>query len=196
MTMERTTADIAADLERIAKEVPGLPSTFSELRSLIALLGPIGVNDPYEYRGPDWDPKATGQALEQQTLLGTPPQNQVQQPSVPGTVAEQVATSDTRLIRTGTKQMTYSDLAYGPATLVVDGDIVTGLAAYWAFNYNGDGTLASATRSGAAGSATVTVNYSPPGTISTIVVVKGGRTVTITPTYAGGRIDHFTRAVA
>ncbi len=194
MTMERTTADIAADLERIAKEVPGLPSTFSELRSLLALIQPIGGTEEYPYRGPDWDPKATGQAIDQQTLIGTPPQNQTSTQQVAG-AAQYLQTSDTQLLRTAAKQMTYSDLAYGPATLLVDGDVIAGLNAGWSFTYNADGTLATATRSGAAGTATVTVSYSSPGFISTISVVRGGRTVTITPSYSGGRIQSYTRAV-
>lgn len=186
---------MVADLERIAREVPTLPTTFSELRALLNLIGPITGVVPYEYRGPDWNPQAAGQALNQQTLIGLPPQSATQQTISPS-VAQYIQTSDTQLLRTGTEEMTYSDLSYGAAILRILGDIIFGLNSNWTMTYNGDQTLHSATRAGVAGAATVTVNYSSPGVISSVVVVKGGKTVTITPTYSGAQIGYFTRAVA
>lgn len=106
------------------------------------------------------------------------------------------ATYDIRLVREAAKTWQIDDAAGGPARLWLAGDEVQILNAAYAIAYNGDGTVAAVTRSGAQGAANTVVNYSGPGVVSSIVTTRGGKTVTVTPTYTGAQITALARAVA
>lgn len=105
------------------------------------------------------------------------------------------ATYDLRLQRVGAKALQFDDAAGGPAKLWLAGDQVQILGASFAVAYNGDGTVASVTRSGAQGAATTTITYAG-SEVASVVTVRGGKTVTVTPAYTAGKVVSLVRAVA
>lgn len=117
----------------------------------------------------------------------------IQPPQI--TMGNGTAARDTRIQRSGAKTLLVDDNAGGPAKVHLLGDLVAALGASFAIVYNGDGTVATVTRSGAAGAATTTVTYSG-SQITSVVTVRGGKTVTLTPTYTGADITTLARAVA
>jgi len=105
------------------------------------------------------------------------------------------AGGDVRIVRPGAKTIQVDDTAGGPAKLWLAGDLVEILDASFAVTYNGDGTVALVVRSGAAGAASTTIVYA--GThVASVATVRGGKTVTVTPTYTGDQITSLARVVA
>ena len=102
---------------------------------------------------------------------------------------------DWRLRRTGIKKVEIDDGAGAVALLHLRGDLVQVADAALAVVYNGDGSVSTVTRSGAQGAATTTVAWSL-GKVTSVITVRGGKTVTITPTYSGAQITSVVRAVA
>jgi len=103
------------------------------------------------------------------------------------------AAQDVALWRSKAAELRIDSGSTPPGALAVN-DIVPHKAAAWAIAYNGDGTVASATRSGDAGAATTTVAYSGAH-IASVVSVRAGRTVTVIPTYTGDLITGLSRTV-
>lgn len=67
---------------------------------------------------------------------------------------------------------------------------------HWDFTYNGDGTIATATRSGIAGVATAVITYAPPGRVSSVVTTRNNKVITSIPSYNGlGQIIGLDRTV-
>lgn len=83
----------------------------------------------------------------------------------------------------------------GTGVLGYESDLIAYDDSSWSFTYNPDGTVNTATRSGEQGAANVTVSYSGPGKVSGVVTTKGGRTITVNPTYTGDKVTALTRAV-
>ena len=86
-----------------------------------------------------------------------------------------------------------ADIAEGSLGAV--GDLIPALdGGTWAFTYNGDGTVATADRSGPAGVASTVITYAG-SEVASIVTTKAGLTITSTPGYTAGKIVSLVRAV-
>lgn len=106
------------------------------------------------------------------------------------------ATIDTRIRRSGSGTIELDDAAGAPLDVHLKGDIVPALAASFAITYGGpSGQPSQVVRSGAAGSATTNISYDGTGKVTSVVVARGGKTVTVTPTYTGDQITSLARAV-